>query len=225
MAEDELYFPQDWSEEEDDTEEEPLKLAMDIDGDVFRLAGKVVQHTYDESEWTLDARRVRHPFPHEINMILIAGLEGKLYGDALNVFQNLQQTPGEWFGVVFQNNYPQLNTCYLPRNILWDDARGKYDCSEMKEAEKKQYSLYRLPEGGSVALRLISEICPGLVEELWNLPFNKLPEEIQSSARVWIPPRGEAWPMARVGYKGFGIVGGQSYTLMATRGVQVKNVS
>ncbi len=216
MAEDELYFPDSWNK---DTSNDVVSLPMSIDEDVFRLAGNIVRHTFDESEWTLDARNARHPFPYELALVLSAGIEGKLTGNELLLFQNLQETPGEWFHILFRNNYPDLELCYAPRNVCWNDTSRRYDCSTMQSHYKKCYSLERLPEGGVVALRLLSEYCPALVEELWNLPFKELPEPIKHNARVWIPPRAEAWPMARVGHKGFGIVGGQNYTLMATRGV------
>ena len=219
MAEDELYFPDSRNKGNNYDKEETLQLPLSVDKDVFRLAGKVIQHTYDESEWTLDARNARHPFPYELNMILAAGLEGKLVGDAAYVFQNMQENSGEWYGVVFQNAHPDLIIHYAPRTITWDDTNKDYDGTQMTSAYKKQYSLHYLPEGGTVALRILSELCPALVEELWNLPFHKLPLLLQQNARIWIPPRGQSWPMARAGFKQHGILGGPNYSLMATRGV------
>ena len=221
MAEDEIFFSKHFSGSDDYV---PVKKKL-VFGDVLCDAkNDVLECSFDVSNARLEEIGQRHAFPCEINKLLIAGLEGRLSGSDFNTFDSLQKTRGEWLGIVFQNDYPLLVVYEFPKNVIWLSDEQKYDCSRIYSAVTRIFPIEDLPESGCIGLKLLFAVRSSLVKYVFSREANELPEVMQRNSCIWIPPKGAAWPMGSVGFSAYGLMGGQNFPFMASRGVSEQKI-
>lgn len=169
----------------------------------------------------------RHPNPSEEFSLYFAGLEGKLNGEELAVFKNMQKTPAEWFNVTMQQDGDTLY-CYEDLHYVQKadeprmDLRG--NLAEWYVEGIFQYTAMRTftviaPRGEYIPTEKISS---DLVVYLFSRPTQAFPQAVKEEhmPEIMLPKDGQLWPMARS--MNSCILGAYGFRSEASRGVLQK---
>ncbi len=186
------------------------------------------QYDYRESILDVLARDYeRLPYPAELFSVYFAGLEGKLRGDDLVAFKNMQHVQTEWLGVVVLKEgntvhcYEDTKNLIRPTELRMDFAGNLaewwFTGDKLRYNRYRRFSLPSVPENDLVS---VTELPEPFVVYVFSRSYKEFPP-LQEAPKVQIPKTGGLWPLARSG-TWVVLGGGYSPLCDAARGVRQK---
>lgn len=125
------------------------------------------------------AKFERHPLPHEICSLLIAGIEGKLSGAESGLEQGILHSQEQFLSIMFRYAGGILHCYENPENVI-----GSNNVSNMRYSADRIFNIPNLAINIPYKLDLLAKTCPELVAYLFSRPYEKLPEEIRQKGYV-----------------------------------------
>ena len=165
---------------------------------VYRAPDGRMLFSKTESDARLHALGMRSPKPRELFGLIREGLERKLSGEPLQLFEDVMLSNGEWFNTYFETRNGTL--------IVTEDG------------SEEIYSIEGMNPGDFYPLRDFAA-SGNFVERMYSVPFALLPQRIQNESSVYLPSGGGSWPVGRGGLDNYGF-GIGSYDVRASRGVR-----
>ena len=139
----------------------------------------------------------RHPYPSEAFGLIIDGLEGKLSGDCLKVYEDMIKSYGEWFSMAFERKGNELHAYLDPENLKWNGSRYGVVGKKLKYSGEEVFDVKGINSGNYVHLENFN---PDFVKFMYGRKFEDLPGKMKEGnlrAQIYLPSENTIWPVGR----------------------------